>query len=146
MSTREESSHSSASKGRTKHCAYGTCRNDSRYPERLPAGCKFIPFPKPRTDKEKCMRWIKACGRPHYQLNVERIKKWHYVCNQVRVERFIMHHLHLFNELQLIFLIYLLCIISYTVYHIYICHIYVLVKFSALLTAFINTVKCGSIF
>ena len=40
----------------TRHCCWGKCNNDSRYPERLPDSPKemlkngekaFIPFPKP---------------------------------------------------------------------------------------------------
>ena len=71
--------------GSNRHCCWGLCKNDTRYPEKLPAGCLFIPFPKPKRSLEKCMRWIKACGRPHSQLNVNKINLSHYVCNQVRL-------------------------------------------------------------
>jgi hypothetical protein len=27
-------------------------------------GVDFIYFPQPKKDKEKCLRWVKACGRP----------------------------------------------------------------------------------
>ncbi|KAJ8321259.1 hypothetical protein KUTeg_001117 [Tegillarca granosa] len=40
------------------------------YPERPEGGVRFIPFPKPRRNKDKCLRWIKLCGRPNDQLNV----------------------------------------------------------------------------
>ncbi|KAG1666509.1 RING finger protein 150 [Nymphon striatum] len=33
-------------------------------------GVEFIPFPKPKRNLETCKRWIKACGRPHEQLNI----------------------------------------------------------------------------
>lgn len=62
-------------------CAWGTCNNDERYPERM-SGCRFIPFPKPKTQFEKCLRWIKACGRPHDQLNIGRINKHKAVCSK----------------------------------------------------------------
>ncbi|XP_070537595.1 uncharacterized protein [Ptychodera flava] len=64
-----------------KRCALGTCKSDERYLD--PASSVFfIPFPKPKTQKEKCLRWIRACGRPHYQLNVENINKHKYVCSK----------------------------------------------------------------
>jgi len=66
-----------------KRCSWGKCNNDTRYPHRLPPGCRFIPFPKPKTNLEKCMRWIKQCGRPHSQFNVSSIKRWTFICNQV---------------------------------------------------------------
>eukprot|EP00105_Crassostrea_gigas_P022770 XP_011442409.1 PREDICTED: uncharacterized protein LOC105338826 isoform X1 [Crassostrea gigas] len=64
-----------------KHCSYGTCKSDSRYPEKL-MGTKFIPFPKPKSDLEKCLRWISCCRRPHAQLNVDKITKHTYVCSK----------------------------------------------------------------
>ncbi|XP_033731763.1 uncharacterized protein LOC117321455 [Pecten maximus] len=45
-------------------------------------GERFILFPKPKTNLDKCMRWIKACGRPHEQLNVDRINKHKAVCSK----------------------------------------------------------------
>ena len=67
-----------------KRCSWGTCNADSRYPDRYP-GVNFFPFAKPtRThNRDKCLRWIKACGRPHSQLNVDNIRRWMYVCSQV---------------------------------------------------------------
>lgn len=64
-------------------CAWGTCNVDERYPERLRNGVRLILFPKPKTNLEKCLRWIKACGRPHDQLNVQRINKHKAVCSKV---------------------------------------------------------------
>uniref|UniRef100_K1QTL4 THAP-type domain-containing protein n=1 Tax=Magallana gigas TaxID=29159 RepID=K1QTL4_MAGGI len=52
-----------------------------RYPEKL-MGAKFIPFPKPKSDLEKCLRWISCCRRPHAQLNVDKITKHTYVCSK----------------------------------------------------------------
>ncbi|KAK3107302.1 hypothetical protein FSP39_011470 [Pinctada imbricata] len=56
-------------------CAWGTCNGDERYPERQGPDGRFILFPKPKTEPEKCLRWIKACGRPHEQLNINKINK-----------------------------------------------------------------------
>ena len=53
-----------------KQCAWGTYNTDSRYPERLQNGVYFIPFPKPQRDKEKCVMWIRLCGRSEYQQNL----------------------------------------------------------------------------
>lgn len=64
-----------------KTCAWGTCNNDTRYPERV-ENVRFIPFPKPKTNSAKCLRWIKACGRPHNQLNVSKIDRHKFVCSK----------------------------------------------------------------
>ncbi|XP_052762887.1 uncharacterized protein LOC128205353 [Mya arenaria] len=64
-----------------QRCAWGTCNADERYPDRLNGG-RFIRFPTPKSDFEKCKRWIKACGRPHEQLNVKRINKHKAVCSK----------------------------------------------------------------
>eukprot|EP00105_Crassostrea_gigas_P035685 XP_019919833.1 PREDICTED: uncharacterized protein LOC105320761 isoform X3 [Crassostrea gigas] len=63
-------------------CAWGTCNVDERYLERLQNGGKLILFPKPKTYLHKCLRWIKACGRPHEQLNIQRINKHKAVCSK----------------------------------------------------------------
>ena len=70
-----------------KRCQWGLCNTDSRYPERI-EGVRFIPFPKPKKNLEKCKRWIKACGRPHEQLNVEMIDgNYHmFVCSKVSIK------------------------------------------------------------
>ncbi|OPL21123.1 hypothetical protein AM593_05472, partial [Mytilus galloprovincialis] len=31
---------------------------------------------------EKCLKWIKACRRPHSQFNVERITRATYICSK----------------------------------------------------------------
>ena len=66
-----------------KRCAWGTCNSDSRYPERLEGGVVFIPFPKPKSNSEKCRLWIKLCGRPQTQLNTSKIDKHSFVCSKV---------------------------------------------------------------
>ena len=61
-----------------KHCAWGKCKSDSRYPEKYP-GVTFIPFVKPGKYgyyREKCLRWIKACGRHYADLNVDKKGKY----------------------------------------------------------------------
>lgn len=65
-----------------KHCCYGDCNSDSRY-----VGIKkemdnvyFIPFPKPKTQKEKCERWVRLCGRKYF--TVENIRKETYMCSK----------------------------------------------------------------
>ena len=66
-----------------KHCCYGTCNSDSRYRDRPGMeGVFFINFPKPKTQLDKCMRWIKCCGRPHSQFNINRIKKMTFICSK----------------------------------------------------------------
>ena len=69
----------------TKRCAWGTCRSDSRYKHKpYMLGVFFISFPKPKKKLEQCLRWIAACCRPSYQLNVTKIKSHHFVCSKVR--------------------------------------------------------------
>ena len=71
----------------TKHCCWGTCNSDSRYPERLAkplkeleaAGKKaFIPFAKPSQDIGKCKRWINACSREGFDIS--KITRNTYIC------------------------------------------------------------------
>ncbi|XP_046570809.1 uncharacterized protein LOC124279051, partial [Haliotis rubra] len=62
-------------------CAWGTCNADERYPERLEGGF-FVRFPTVKRNEEKCKRWIKACGRPHEQLNLSRINQHKAVCSK----------------------------------------------------------------
>ncbi|CAG2196307.1 unnamed protein product [Mytilus edulis] len=65
-----------------KRCCYGVCNTDSRYEDRLQDGVYFLPFPKKSNNLEKCLKWIKACGRPHSQFNVERITRATYICSK----------------------------------------------------------------
>ena len=83
-------------KGATKHCCYGLCKSDSRYPKTFPEGTEFIRFPKPRkiTDSmtewqkkqesaktDKAKRWLHACGRKGQFDRVEQITKDTYICS-----------------------------------------------------------------
>lgn len=64
-----------------KHCCYGTCNSDSRYADRPHMnGVFFIPFPKPKTNLEKCKIWIKNCGRKDF--GIDRISRNTYVCSK----------------------------------------------------------------
>ena len=52
----------------TKRCAYGTCRNDSRYPQSWKrnsngAPVKFFHFPGAVRQNNRRQRWITACHR-----------------------------------------------------------------------------------
>ena len=59
----------------TKHCCWGECKTDSRYPDKCPKWLKemdksgkkvFIPFPKPSQGIEKCKQWIVSCSRQFF--------------------------------------------------------------------------------
>ena len=79
-----------------KHCAWGTCTSDSRDKEKEHMrNVKFYSFPKPDLQNDfcektiRCRNWIKACARPHSQLNLQKIeqdyKKYRYyyvVCSK----------------------------------------------------------------
>lgn len=65
-----------------KTCSCGTCNSDTRYLERV-QNVRFIPFPKPTTNGDKCLRWIKSCGRPHWQFNQSKINRHTFVCSKV---------------------------------------------------------------
>lgn len=41
-------------------------------------GVFFLPFPKPKTQFEKCQRWVRLCGRKYF--GVENITKDTYIC------------------------------------------------------------------
>ena len=55
-----------------KHCLWGTCSSDSRFPQ-FCEGVRFVAFAKPTRTIETFLRWSKACGRPHSQSNVSKI-------------------------------------------------------------------------
>uniref|UniRef100_A0A3Q3F1U8 Si:ch73-311h14.2 n=1 Tax=Kryptolebias marmoratus TaxID=37003 RepID=A0A3Q3F1U8_KRYMA len=64
-----------------KRCAYGLCKSDTRYPKSLYGGVLFFPS-QSQKQLERCLQWIKRCGRPHSQLNVSKINKHSYVCSK----------------------------------------------------------------
>ncbi|XP_031560469.1 uncharacterized protein LOC116296569, partial [Actinia tenebrosa] len=72
----------------TKHCCWGECKTDSRYPDLLHPALKkrlqegkpiFLPFPKKSQGLERCTRWVNACGRGK-AFTVDRVTKHTYVC------------------------------------------------------------------
>lgn len=78
--------------GATKHCSWGICPSDSRYPDKLPPETFFIRFAKPGKVKEsmtdwkkqqemqktlKAKWWIHTCGRKDF--STEYIKKDTYI-------------------------------------------------------------------
>jgi hypothetical protein len=73
-----------------KICAWGTCNSDTRYPDRV-KDVTFVPFPKPKTNFDKCLRWVRACGRPHNQLNPQKITRHTYVCSKVKTFLFLIY-------------------------------------------------------
>ena len=65
-----------------KRCAWGTCKSDSRYPERLIHAIKGTPvkfhhFPAESKDKERRETWIRACCRGDNFV----CKKDSYICS-----------------------------------------------------------------
>ena len=68
----------------TRHCCWGECKTDSRYPEKWPESLKeleksgqkvFIPFPKPANDLAMCKRRLAACSREFFtEKNVNKNK------------------------------------------------------------------------
>ena len=78
-----------------KHCCYGLCTSDNRYPERMPEGTNFLPFAKPGIIKEgmtplekeresaktqRAKRWMHACGRKNF-CSLSQITKHTYICS-----------------------------------------------------------------
>ena len=72
---------------RTKHCSWGRCNMDSRYPDRMPQSLKelqesgqkvFIPLVKPWHDPKRCKKWVSACSRKNFMT--KSITKNSYIC------------------------------------------------------------------
>ncbi|CAM4419764.1 unnamed protein product [Leuciscus chuanchicus] len=40
----------------------------------------FIRFPKPKTQRDKCERWVNLCGRPKDQFNASNVKPFTFIC------------------------------------------------------------------
>ena len=72
------SSETAVKKGSTKHCCWGNCKNDSRYPDKLPSGTYFIRFPKPGNVKESMTQWEKD----RENVKTEKAKKWVHACGR----------------------------------------------------------------
>ena len=60
-----------------KHCSWGKCSSDSRYPK---TGVTFIPFPKPNKFPDKAKRWAHLCGRGE-AFTCKNITKDTYICS-----------------------------------------------------------------
>lgn len=65
-----------------KRCAWGTCKSDSRYPERLFRKAEgitvtFHRFPSEKKHKERREAWIRACCRADGFV----CKKDNYICS-----------------------------------------------------------------
>lgn len=68
-------------RGATRYCVYGNCKSDSRNAdETYMMGVTWMPFPKPHLQFDKCMNWIRACGRDDFQK--DNVKKWTYICSK----------------------------------------------------------------
>ncbi|GFR76998.1 hypothetical protein ElyMa_002227400 [Elysia marginata] len=66
-----------------KRCSWGLCNSDSWYNDQPHMkNVKFHRFPNPKTQKTRCMHWILMCNRPHYQLNINKVTRYHYVCSK----------------------------------------------------------------
>ena len=71
----------------TRHCCWGECKTDSRYPEKWPKSLKeleksaqeeFIPLPKPVKDLAKWKRWLVACSQEFF--TEKNVNKNTYIC------------------------------------------------------------------
>ena len=71
----------------TKHCCWGECKSDARYPDKLHEALKqmmaagkkvFLPFPKPSPGLENCQRWIASCSRLNF--TIKNITRNTYIC------------------------------------------------------------------
>ena len=89
----------------TKRCSWGKCNSDSRYRQKPHmVGVTFFPFAKPWMNLERCRSWVKACARPHDQLNADKIARHHNVCSKlsaILVFTYI-YFVHIYNKIQLI--------------------------------------------
>lgn len=65
----------------------GTCNSDTRYLEMLGNVVNFLPFPKPHLNQDKCLLWIKLCGKPQHQLNVDKLNTDVYICSKLSQQR-----------------------------------------------------------
>ena len=68
----------SVRKGANKHCCWGNCKNDSRYPDKLPPGTFFINFPQVGKVKEKNTQW----KNNQEKKKTEKAKVWAHKCGR----------------------------------------------------------------
>lgn len=67
-----------AKRGASKHCSWGKCNSDSRYPDRLTEGTFFIRFPRPKKITDNMTEWEKNQAK----LKTEKAKRWQYLCGR----------------------------------------------------------------
>lgn len=66
---------------RTKICVYKHCNSDSRQSDKAHMqGVFFLPFPKAKSNFEKCEKWINWLGREDYPI--ERVNRNTYLCSK----------------------------------------------------------------
>ncbi|XP_066928361.1 uncharacterized protein [Clytia hemisphaerica] len=68
----------SVRKGANKHCCWGNCKSDSRYPDKLPPGTFFINFPQVGKVKEKNTQW----KNNQEKEKTEKAKRWAHKCGR----------------------------------------------------------------
>ena len=68
----------SGRKGTKKHYSWGIWISDSRYPDELPEGRRFINFPKPSKEKEGISLWEKE----HQAFKTEKARRWLHACGR----------------------------------------------------------------
>ena len=89
----------------TKHCCWGECRSDSRYPDKLHPALKkrleegkqvYLPFPKKSQGLERCLRWANAGGQGK-AFTVNHVTKHTYcnvpICIELHDIKFLFHAL-----------------------------------------------------
>jgi hypothetical protein len=59
-----------------KYCCYGLCKSNTKSDPTI----EFIPFPKPRTNRQRAKRWVFLCGRPRSNFSIENITGKTYIC------------------------------------------------------------------
>ena len=69
---------------RKYRCSWGQCNSDSRYYTKREdmKNIFLLAFPAKVRKREKCLQWIKACNRPHSQLNTDKLKDCDYICSK----------------------------------------------------------------
>src|SRR5207249_4169548 len=66
----------------TKHCTYGECKSDTRYPDRPGMeNVTFFHFPNKKREPEKCLRWVMACKR-RKNFGIDKISTHSYICSK----------------------------------------------------------------
>ena len=64
-----------------KHCSYGLCTSDNRYPDKVSPGTYCIPFAKPAAVKDGMTKFDKNVQKQ----KTERAKKWIHACGRTDI-------------------------------------------------------------